>query len=146
MCIISLHRKLELIAMKETGKIWFHSKIPGIFLTNSKSLKQMFLKIILDKSKSTCWKIGIFSSNFIFKIKLQLRGLLQHAQFVGTCQIICQMISIISSDSNLTLNIIRNTTEVGKKRWIKIEFWHIRELMNCTFRQLIVFYYKEMAQ
>ena len=37
---------------------------------------------------------------------------------------------MISSDSNLTKNIIRETIEVEKRDRIKIESWHIPDLMT----------------
>ena len=36
---------------------------------------------------------------------------------------------VSSFQSDLTHNIIRGTIEVEKKKWIRIEFWHIPELI-----------------
>ena len=127
-CIIPLYKKLELIAMNKLGKVWFHNtflvKFHGCSVRNFKSLKQLYFPTIL-----------------IFKIKLQLIGYLNlwQVRWFVTWSVES---SFISSDSNLTQKIIRETIEVEKKkRWIKTEFWHIPELMahfedDLYFRQL----------
>ena len=78
---------------------------------------------------------------FIFKIKLQpiaYLNLLRQVRWFVTWWVES---SIISSDSNLTQNIIRETIKAEKKEMDKDRILtHSRTLvlLTCTFRQLIV--------
>ena len=69
---------------------------------------------------------------FWYCVFIFLRSNLSLSRLVATAQMVCHMTSreqYHSSDSNVRQNIIRETIKVEKKRWIKIEFWRIPELM-----------------
>ena len=81
------------------------------------------------------WMQNCIIRHFWYCIFLFLRSNYNSWAYLATSQVVVmsQMVNhvmiIISSDSNLTQNIIRETIKVGKKRWIKIKFWRIPELM-----------------
>ena len=82
----------------------------------------------LQNQKASDEKQKHFPTNLISKIELQLKSYLNLLQQVRCFVIRCGENSIISSYISLTHNIIRGRTD-EKKRWTKIEFWRIPQLM-----------------